>query len=86
LVPEIASPTQSNFFDLLFLTSSTSYLRPPPSPQLIERMCVVTPIAMRIKISLTMRMWIRKTAEYPIVTHNNEMDKIFAFGGIPFPS
>lgn len=51
----------------------------------IERICMVTPTAIRIRINLTKGMWTTKTAETIIVAHNKEMEKAFTFGGTPFP-
>jgi hypothetical protein len=49
-------------------------------------MCTVTPIAIKIKIILTKRMVTIKKAENIIVIHKKEIDNIFTFNGIPFPS
>jgi len=53
---------------------------------LIERMCVVTAIAMRIKPTLTKGIPTTKTVEYPIVAQTREIDNTFVLSGIPFPS
>ena len=47
---------------------------------------MVTPIAIRIKITLIGKMLTTKTTEYPIVIHKKEMDKTFTFNETPFPS
>lgn len=47
---------------------------------------MVTPIAIRIKMTLIKKMLTTKITEYPIVIHKKEMDKTFAFNEIPFPS
>jgi len=52
----------------------------------IERICIVTPMAIRIKMILIGKVLTIKTAEYPTVIHKREMDKIFAFSETPFPS
>ena len=47
---------------------------------------MVTPIAIRIKMTLIEKMLATKITEYPIVIHKREMDKTFAFNETPFPS
>ena len=47
---------------------------------------MVTPIAIRIKMTLIGKMLTTKTTEYPIVIHKREMDKTFTFNETPFPS
>lgn len=47
--------------------------------------CMLTPIAIRIKMIPTKRFSALKTIETIIVTHNKEMVVILAFIGIPFP-
>ena len=47
---------------------------------------MVTPIAIRIKMTLIEKMFTTKTAEYPMVIHKKEMEKTFAFNETPFPS
>ena len=47
---------------------------------------MVTPIAIRIKITLIGKMSTTKTTEYPIVIHKREIDKTFDFNETPFPS
>ncbi len=49
-------------------------------------MCIVTPIAIKIKMILPKRIWTTKMAEYPIAIHKKEMDKNFILNGVPFPS
>lgn len=48
--------------------------------------CMLTATDIKIKIILKKIMFIIKKTEYKIVSHNKEIDKIFAFSGIPFPS
>ncbi len=50
----------------------------------IERTCMVTPIAIRIKMTLSRKMFTMKNTEYPIVSHKKERDKTFTFKGIIF--
>ena len=50
----------------------------------IERTCIVTPIAIRIKMTLSRKMFTTKKTEYPIVNHKKERDKTFTFNGMPF--
>jgi len=47
---------------------------------------MVTPIAIRIKMTLIGKMLTTKKTEYPIVIHKREMDKIFDFNETPLPS
>ncbi len=50
----------------------------------IERTCMETPIAIRIKMNLSRKMFTTKNTEYPIVNHKKERDKTFTFKGILF--
>lgn len=50
----------------------------------IERTCMVTPIAIRIKMTLSRKMFTTKNTEYPIVNHKKERVKTFIFKGIVF--
>ena len=50
----------------------------------IERICMVTPAAIKIKMILNKRMSTTKRAENSIVIHNKEMDESFTFNGTPF--
>ncbi len=47
---------------------------------------MVTPIAIRIKMTLIGKMLTTKIIEYPTVIHKREMDKTFTFNETPFPS
>ena len=49
-------------------------------------MCIVTPKAIRSKITLAAKALTTKMAEYPITIHKKEIDKTFAFNGTPFLS
>ena len=52
----------------------------------MEKMCIVTQIAIKIKMILIKRMETIKTAENIIVIHNKVMVRTFTFNGTPFPS
>jgi hypothetical protein len=45
---------------------------------------MVTPIAIRIKMTLSRKMFTTKNTEYPIVNHKKERLKTFTFKGILF--
>ena len=49
----------------------------------IEKICIVTPIAIRIKMTLRRKLFTTKKTEYPIVNHKKEKDKTFNFNGMP---
>ncbi len=50
------------------------------------RMCIVTPIAMMIRIIRSRKLETIMMVENVIVTHNNVIDSIFTVSGIPLPS
>lgn len=45
---------------------------------------MVTPIAIRIKITLSRKMFTTNNTEYPIVNHKKERHKTFTFKGMLF--
>jgi len=45
---------------------------------------MVTPVAIRIKITLSRKMFTTRKTEYPIVNHKIERVKTFIFKGILF--